>query len=229
MLDHLNGLADVVRSKNSLNDDQRGLLFDVLGVPLPLRDGTRRVPAANNGPALIALIEQEIARHEANSSNTLNQRDQDDQEEAMRSPSTYNDKTRKQLRSDHARALKRLVWAEDVLDRLRHGVPASTIIDPRTRRPIDPEDHKPPAPNCRLPRRHLPPPPPPPSASEAAEEPAATSDDGLPPFPEGTSDEDKESMRIYAEPLRRMRQAVLARMKAEADAAAAQAEPPPSA
>ena len=41
-----------LRSKNALDDTQRGLLFDVLGVPLPLRDGNRRVPAAGDGPAL---------------------------------------------------------------------------------------------------------------------------------------------------------------------------------
>ena len=50
---------------------------------------TRRVPAADNGPALTDLIAKEIARHEANLVNTLNQRDRDDQQEALRSPSTY--------------------------------------------------------------------------------------------------------------------------------------------
>ena len=69
---HLEGLADAVRSKNGLDDIQHGLLFDVLGVPLPLRDGTRRVPAASDGPALLAMIEQEIARHQANLTSTLN-------------------------------------------------------------------------------------------------------------------------------------------------------------
>jgi len=58
-------------------------LFDVLGVPLPLRDGNRRVPAASDGPALITLIEQELARHQANLSSTLNQRDRDAQLRAM--------------------------------------------------------------------------------------------------------------------------------------------------
>ena len=148
MLDHLNCLNDIIRINMCLNYAQRGLLFDVLGVPLPLRDGNRRVPAADNGPALIALIEQEIARHEANLINTLNQRDRDDQQEAVRSPTTYIDKTRRQLRSDHARCFKRLTWAENVLARLQSGVPASTIIDPRTKRPINPDDRNPPTPKC---------------------------------------------------------------------------------
>ena len=123
---HLNGLADAARTKNALDDTQRGLLFDVLGVPLPLRDGNRRVPAAGDGPALVALIEQEIARHEANLLSTLNQRDRDDQLQAMKCPNTYLDKMRRQLRSDEARAVKRLVWVTDVLDQLRRGVAASS-------------------------------------------------------------------------------------------------------
>jgi hypothetical protein len=146
LLDRLRDLADIVRSKNCLNEAQRTLLFDVVGVPLPLRDGNRRVPAADNAPALLNLITGEIARHEANLVNTLNQRDRDDQQDAVRCPSTYIDNTRRQLRSDHARALKRLYWAQQVLDQLRSGVHPSTIIDPRTKQPINPTDRNPPAP-----------------------------------------------------------------------------------
>ncbi len=145
LIDHLEGLADAVRSKNGLNDIQRGLLFDVLGVPLPLRDGTRRVPAGDNGPALLALIEQEIGRHEANLTSTLNQRDQDAQLLAINNPHSYLDKHRRLLRSDEARARKQLVWAKEAWDQLRKGVAPSSIIDPRTRLPINPDAEDAPA------------------------------------------------------------------------------------
>ncbi len=111
-------------------------------------------PAAGDGPALVALIEQELARHRANLSSTLNQRDRDDQLQAMKCPSTYIDKTRRQLRSDEARALKRLAWAKDAWDQLRSGVAASSIIDPRTRQPIDPKAQDAPARNLPPPRPH---------------------------------------------------------------------------
>ena len=56
--------------------------------PLNFAMATVRVPAASDGPALAALIAKEIARHEFNLSNTLNQRDRDEQLQAMKEPST---------------------------------------------------------------------------------------------------------------------------------------------
>jgi hypothetical protein len=232
---HLEGLADAVRSKNGLNDIQRGLLFDVLGVPLPLRDSTRRVPAASDGPALLTLIEQEIARHRANLTSTLDQRDRDAQLLAINNPHSYLDKHRRLLRSDQARVQKQLVWAKEAWDQLRKGVDPGSIIDPRTRQPINPDAEDPPA-RKRAAAAAPPPPPsspssPPPSSGEAAEEATATEDVTMPPFPEWFSAEDREAAMIYAEHLRPMRAAAVARMKAEADAKAkadaAQAEPPP--
>jgi len=239
---HLEGLADAVRSKNGLDDIQRGLLFDVLGVPLPLRDGTRRVPAASDGPALLATIEQEIGRHQANLTSTLNQRDRDAQLLAINSPHSYIDKHRRLLRSDEARAQKRLVWAKDAWDQLRKGVAPSSILDPRTRQPINPDAEDPPAWKRATAAAAPPPPPappspppPPPSDGEAAEEAPSTADLTVLPFPEWFSAEDREAAMIYAEPLARMRAEAVARMKAEAEAKAkaeakvaeAQAEPPP--
>ena len=217
---HLEGLADAVRSKNGLDDIQRGLLFDVLGVPLPLRDGTRRVPAAGNGPALLALIEQEIARHQANLTSTLNQRDRDAQLLAINNPHSYIDKHRRLLRSDQARAQKQLVWAKEAWDQLRKGVAPSSIIDP-TDAPAHQSRRggRAGSETCRrrgTPTSTLHPP----SAAEAAEEAPSTADLNLPPFPEWFSAEDREAAMIFAEPLIRMRAAAVARMKAEAEAKA---------
>jgi len=154
------------------------------------------------------LIAKEIARHEANLVNTLNQRDRDDQPEAVRSPSTYIDKTRRQLRSDHARALKRLVWAENVLARLQSGVPASTIIDPRTKQPINPGDHNPPTPKrppaAAAPATSTPTPTPTsPTAAESAEEEASTPASEHYRFPKEWPDEIKELLSVGAEAMDR--------------------------
>ncbi len=232
LVDHLEGLADAVRSKNGLDEIQRGLLFDVLGVPLPLRDGTRRVPAPGNGPALVALIEKELARHRANRTSTLDQRDRDAQLLAINNPHSYIDKHRRLLRSDEARARKQLVWAKEAWDQLRKGVSPSSIIDPRTRQPINPDAEDAPAWKRAAAAAPPPPPsspsppPPPPSDGEAAEEAPSTAARTLPPFPEWFTAEDRQAAMVFAEPLIRMRAAAVARMKAEAKAAA-EAEPPP--
>ena len=226
LVDHLEGLADAVRSKNGLDDIQRGLLFDVLGVPLPLRDGTRRVPAASDGPALLALIEQEIARHQANLTSTLDQRDRDAQLLAINNPHSYIDKHRRLLRSDQARVQKQLVWAKEAWEQLRKGVDPSSIIDPRTRQPINPDAEDAPAWKRDGADAAPPSPPPPPSAAEAAEEAPSTVDLTMLRFPEWFTAEDRETAMIFAEPLLRMKAEAVAQMKAEA-AAKAQAEPPP--
>jgi hypothetical protein len=219
---HLEGLADIVRSKNGLDDIQRSLLFDVLGVPLPLRDGTRRVPAADNGPALLALIEQELTRHQTNLTGTLNQRDRDAQRHAINNPHAYNDKHRRGLRSDLARAQKHMVWAKETLDQLRKGVSPSSIIDPRTHQPINPNAAGSP-PRKRAAAAASPPPsqppPTPPSDGEAAEEAPAAAAPDLPPIPDWLSPEDRETAMLLRE--------LIIRGRAEARAAAAQAEPAP--
>jgi hypothetical protein len=160
IIHHLEGLADSVQTKNALNDIQHSLLFDLMGTPADLRDGTRRVPAGDDGPALAACIAGEIARHKANLIRTLNQRDRDAQQNALKSPSTDNDKQRRQLRSDHARALKRQFWAKLTWDQLRRGVPPSSIVDPRTGAPINPD-----VPGARAPK---------PPAATAADPPPST-------------------------------------------------------
>jgi hypothetical protein len=225
LIDHLEGLADVVRSKNGLDEIQRCLLFDVLGVPLPLRDGTRRVPAGSDGPALLRCIEQEIARHQANLTSTLNQRDRDAQLLAIKNPQSYMDKHRRGLRSDLIRAQKQMVWAKEAWEQLRRGVEPGSIINPRTGQPINPDAEAAPAwkraaAAASPPSPSSPPPAsPPPSDGEAAEEAPAAADPDLPPIPDWLSPEDRETAMLLRE--------LINRGRAEARAAAAQAEPPP--
>jgi hypothetical protein len=224
LIDHLEGLADAVRSKNGLDDIQRGLLFDLLGVPLPLRDGTRRVPAGSDGPALLRCIEQEIARHHANLTSTLDQRDRDAQLQAINNPHTYIDKHRRLLRSDLARVQKQMVWAKEAWEQLRQGADPGSIIDPRTHRPINPDAVAAPAWKRAAATAPPPPPPPPsqppppPSDGEAAEEASAAADPDLPLIPDWLSPEAREAAMLVFE--------LMKRRKAEARVAA-QAEPPP--
>ena len=80
-----------------------------------MRKGSLRVPAGSDGPALAALIAKEIARHERNLVNTLNQRDRDEQLVAMLGAPLYPDSVTRGLRSDAARVWKRHQWVKDAL------------------------------------------------------------------------------------------------------------------
>jgi hypothetical protein len=217
LIEHLQGLADVVQSKGELDAASRTMLFDLVAVPLPLRDGARRVPAADDGPGLAALIAQEIKRHQSNLTTTLNQRDRDDRMTAMKFPSTYNDRIRRQLRSDEARAHKRLAWAQAMFDQLRKGAAASSIIDPRTSRPINPDAQEPPAPR-RAPASAPPPQPPPPSDEETSPEPPR---DGGPRIPDEWPDDIKQTLSVASAAIGPLRAMIREQM--------ARSEPPPPA
>ena len=217
---HFKGLADTVRCNDGLDDTQRSLLFDLVSAPLPLRSGTYRVPAGNDGPALLAFINKEVGRLEASLTETLNQRDRYDQMLAIATPSTYLDETRRRLLSDEARALKRLLWAKDTYAKLRKGTAATSIIDPDTGRPLDPTKDAPRAAG----RASAAAPPPPSGADQEAPPPPA---ENLPPFPPGCSDEDKESLLVMAGTMAPLLATLRARMAAAGQASAEPDRPRP--
>src|SRR4051795_4330999 len=62
LLERWEGLGAVLRSNGAWDEAQRRLAFDLLGVPGELRDGSLRIPAAADTPALAALVEAQLAR-----------------------------------------------------------------------------------------------------------------------------------------------------------------------
>jgi hypothetical protein len=240
LIDHWKCLGDAIASNSGLDDGQRALAFDLLGVPQVLRNGSRQVPPGSDAPALAALVARETARHQENLDTVLNDRDRSEQAWVMMNVVRHPDATTRQLRSDEARAYKRMVWATETLKLIRKGVNAATIIDPATRSPLDPNADAPPragrgatAKAKAAPAGPPPPSPPPPtepesssSSSTSPSPPTPTLPLNLPSYPDGCPEEMKESLMVFAETFHQLRAAVRA---AEAEAAApVAAEPSPS-
>jgi hypothetical protein len=57
-------LATIVKKKGALTERQHHRLYNLFGVPVDMRDGSDRVPPANDGPAILALIAAEVERLE---------------------------------------------------------------------------------------------------------------------------------------------------------------------
>ena len=225
-------IGEVVESQNCLDDQQHEMLCILLGVPHALRNGTRRIPPATDGPGLAALIAKEAARLERNLVGKLIAQDRTDQNLAKVLGSPYQDKITRNLRSDEARNLKRLYWAKETLAQVRAGADAATIIDPETKSPIKPgantaRSAKPkPKPEPAPPPEPSPAPPPPPVQPEDDPPPGSPVD--LPPLPEGISVEDRESLLLYGELVGRLRDMTRAQSEVfRRTAAGAQPEPGP--
>ena len=134
-------LGDAVASNQAFDDEQVQMAYDLLAVPKTLRNGSRQVPAASDGPSLAALVKRELAKHQAKLEQTLNRRDELEQDSARLGIVKEYDKETRKLRSDEARAHRRLRWAEATFQGLRQGVDPATVIDPETGRPINPDGH----------------------------------------------------------------------------------------
>jgi hypothetical protein len=229
---HWKCLGDTIANNGGLDDGQRALAFDLLGVPHVLRNGSRQVPAGSDAPALAALVSRETARHEANLDAVLNDRDRSEQGWVAMDVVRHPDATTRQLRSDEARAYKRMVWATETLKLIRKGVNAATIIDPATLSPLDPNADAPPragrAANVKAKAAPAGPPPTPPSPPPPTEPESSPSTSpspspptpplNLPPYPNDCPNEMKESLMVFAETFNQLRAAVRA----------AEAEPSPS-
>ena len=98
------------------------------------------------------------------------------------------DRGSRNLRSDTARAQRRLEWAEAAFWRIRRGADPASEIDPDTHQPINPDAGTPAASEPASPAPEPPPPPPPPPPPAATEEPAPESP--ARPLPEGCEGED---------------------------------------
>ena len=132
------GLGTAVRNNGKLNDAQVQFAYDLLGVQTVLRDGSDEVPAATDAPALTALVTREVTQHERNLIRKLNSQDLNDQDQAGLGIFKQHDQATRNLRADRSRARRRLSWAIETLQLLRAGVPAETLIDPETGKPIQP-------------------------------------------------------------------------------------------
>ena len=132
-------LGEAVAANQGLDEAQIQMAYDLLAIPKVLRNGSRQVPAANDAPALSALVNREIGRHRTNLERSLNAADESDREIARLNIVKQRDSVTRGLKADLHRAERRFTWAEEAFHRLRQGEDPSTIIDPDTKAPIKPE------------------------------------------------------------------------------------------
>jgi hypothetical protein len=203
LLYHWRLLDETVVLNGGVNDAQRQLMFDLKGVPSMLRDTTARVPAGDDAEALLTLVAGEIARLERRLEDALNRRDQVALAGARRGLPVMNDPVTRRLKSDEARAHKRMVWAMESLLRVQAGAKPETVIDPETRAPVGGQAK--PAPDREPAPTPTPTPTSPTAETPAGDAPAAPPDDRpIPDMPEEISAEDREMLLIVGEHLRQM-------------------------
>ena len=190
LIDKLTSLGESIAANGGLDDEQRECLFDHLGVDPVFRNGSQKVPAGSDGPGLAAVVEKERARLTTKLERELNARDLQEQAAARLGIVRFDDQETRKLNNYQGRADRRVKWAWQALAEVRAGVDPSTIIDPETKRPIDPEEPASPARRKRL-RPLLRPP------TRLPPEPAASAFGS--PFPEGFPEEMKQIFLLMAE------------------------------
>jgi hypothetical protein len=77
LLESWTALHEALLTNGALDEAQHRLLYDLLGIALELRNGSRRVPAAQDGPALAALVTAQMDRLRSLLEESLNQLDEE--------------------------------------------------------------------------------------------------------------------------------------------------------
>ena len=140
LLSFWEGLEEVLQTNQAWDEPQRQLAFDMLGVRPELRSGSKRVPSGTNVPALQALVDRERKRLQTKLEHLLIPQDKLDQESARCGIPTHQpDSETRRLRSNQARAQRRVTWALDTFLKIRQGLPPAQVIDPETRRTLPAE------------------------------------------------------------------------------------------
>jgi hypothetical protein len=83
LLESWTALQDALLTNGALDEAQHRLVFDLLGIALELRNGSRRVPAAHDGPALAALVTAQMDRLRSLLDASLNQLDEEHRKLAL--------------------------------------------------------------------------------------------------------------------------------------------------
>jgi hypothetical protein len=192
-------LGESVVEHGFLTEPQRQFCCDLMGI-LPLfRDHTAKVPACDATEDLLKLVAEQFDRLKDRIGHVLEQRDKHARKKVRLGLPIPPDATTKKIKSNEARAYKRMVWGYESLQALRRGVSPATLIDPATRKPIQPEEEPPPPP----PQGTAADAPPPETASPAS---AGAQVDPTPAdpitVPHNLSREDKEMLCLVGSELR---------------------------
>jgi hypothetical protein len=197
LINQWSALDEAIATNGGLDEPQRQVAYDLLGIDHVYRNGSRQVPAGTDAPGLKALAARELSRHRDNLDRTLNATDTAERKMATLGLVSRRDATSRLLRADQNRARRRFSWAMDTLWMLRAGVNPATLIDPDTGKPVVPGP-RPTAVREKGPATAAPPPPvpePQPQPQPASSPSPAAS---IPPLPEGISVDAKEMILVAA-------------------------------
>jgi hypothetical protein len=188
-------LAEAVTTNHRLDEIQVQMAYDLLAVPIALRNGSRQVPAADDEPALLALCAREVARHQASLAYSLNERHELDRKAAKLGIMKEHSKTTRGLKAAETHARTRFRWGLEMFLKIRGGVDPATILDPDTKAPIQPDA------STTIPEPPPPKPRPEPPAAEpppTAASPEAETESPQPSLPDDWQGDDAETFRIAA-------------------------------
>jgi hypothetical protein len=113
------GLGAALKAKGTWDDDQRRLAFDLLGVPLALRDGGDKVPPETDAEGLANLVAREVARLRQEQEGSLDVLDEGDRAMAIEGLGMSEDAETARLRKYEASCRRALLWAHHELRRVR--------------------------------------------------------------------------------------------------------------
>jgi hypothetical protein len=200
LINQWSALDEAIATNGGLDEPQRQVAFDLLGIDHVYRNGSRQVPAATDAPGLKALVARELGRHRDNLEQTLNATDTAERKMATLGLMSRRDATSRLLRADQNRARRRFSWALETLQMLRKGADPATLIDPDTGKPIAPGP-RPTVVREKAPAAPAPPPPTPgtaPAPATAQAPPEAPAAPTAHPLPDGLSTEAREMFLVAA-------------------------------
>ena len=139
-------LGDIVRKSGRWDEEKRNLACDLMGIRRELRTSTLRVPACDDAPALIALVENQLASLRASQESVLEALNEAERGMTLAGMPLEEDAATARLRKAETRARNELARTRNELLRVQAGErpksdpkdrPASTDRPPLSNAAID--------------------------------------------------------------------------------------------
>ena len=114
-------LGDIVRKAGRWDEDERNLACDLMGIRRELRTSTLRVPAGDDAPALIALVENQLASLRASQESVLEALNEAERGMTLAGMPLEEDAATARLRKAETRARNELARTRNELLRVQAG------------------------------------------------------------------------------------------------------------
>ncbi len=144
LIERWEALGEILGTNGRWSDDQRRLAFDLLGVPADLRDGSVKVPPADDAAGLAALVSRQVADLRVRQEDYLDESDEAERGMAAWGMPLEEDPITARLRKYERSCRGDLNRALAELRKVREGAspsgePARTEPEPSHRKPVSAE------------------------------------------------------------------------------------------